>query len=216
MKQRDAFLEGEGDAWFQRNTGKADAQFDSQSDVLLTEISALVPHIDAALPPSILEIGCGDGRRLAWLKDNRKFECFGIEPSERAVEIARRRGIDVRRGTAEQLPFDNRSFDIVVFGFCLYLCDREDLFRIASEADRVLKSSGWLVLLDFYDTAPSMRAYHHREGLFSHKMDYTALFSWHPAYTVFSHKLRHHSDGGYTDDPQEWVATSVLRKHQPK
>jgi SAM-dependent methyltransferase len=216
VKQRDAFLEGEGDAWFQRNTGKADAQFDSQSDVLLTEISALVPHIDAALPPSILEIGCGDGRRLAWLKDNRKFECFGIEPSERAVEIARRRGIDVRRGTAEQLPFDNRSFDIVVFGFCLYLCDREDLFRIASEADRVLKSSGWLVLLDFYDTAPSMRAYHHREGLFSHKMDYTALFSWHPAYTVFSHKLRHHSDGGYTDDPQEWVATSVLRKHQPK
>jgi SAM-dependent methyltransferase len=216
VKQRDAFLEGEGDAWFQRNTGKADAQFDSQSDVLLTEISALVPHIDAALPPSILEIGCGDGRRLAWLKDNRKFECFGIEPSERAVEIARRRGIDVRRGTAEQLPFDNRSFDIVVFGFCLYLCDREDLFRIASEADRVLKSSGWLVLLDFYDTAPSMRAYHHREGLFSHKMDYTALFSWHPAYTVFSHKLRHHSDGGYTDDPQEWVATSVLRKHQRK
>lgn len=164
MKQRDAFLEGEGDAWFQRNTGKADAQFDSQSDVLLTEISALVPHIDAALPPSILEIGCGDGRRLAWLKDTRKFECFGIEPSERAVEIARRRGIDVRRGTAEQLPFDNRSFDIVVFGFCLYLCDREDLFRIASEADWVLKSSGWLVLLDFYDTAPSMRAYHHREG----------------------------------------------------
>jgi SAM-dependent methyltransferase len=216
VKQRDAFLEGEGDAWFQRNTGKGDAQFDSQSDVLLTEISALVPHIDAALPPSILEIGCGDGRRLAWLKDNRKFECFGIEPSERAVEIARRRGIDVRRGTAEQLPFDNRSFDIVVFGFCLYLCDREDLFRIASEADRVLKSSGWLVLLDFYDTAPSMRAYHHRDGLFSHKMDYTALFSWHPAYTVFSHKLRHHSDGGYTDDPQEWVATSVLRKHQRK
>jgi SAM-dependent methyltransferase len=216
VKQRDAFLEGEGDAWFQRNTGKADAQFDSQSDVLLTEISALVPHIDAALAPSILEIGCGDGRRLAWLKDNRKFECFGIEPSERAVEIARRRGIDVRRGTAEQLPFDNRSFDIVVFGFCLYLCDREDLFRIASEADRVLKSSGWLVLLDFYDTASSMRAYHHREGLFSHKMDYTALFSWHPAYTVFSHKLRHHSDGGYTDDPQEWVATSVLRKHQRK
>jgi SAM-dependent methyltransferase len=216
VKQRDAFLEGEGDAWFQWNTGKADAQFDSQSDVLLTEISALVPHIDAALAPSILEIGCGDGRRLAWLKDNRKFECFGIEPSERAVEIARRRGIDVRRGTAEQLPFDNRSFDIVVFGFCLYLCDREDLFRIASEADRVLKSSGWLVLLDFYDTAPSMRAYHHREGLFSHKMDYTALFSWHPAYTVFSHKLRHHSDGCYTDDPQEWVATSVLRKHQRK
>lgn len=214
MKQREAFLQGEGDAWFERNTGKAVAQYDPQADLLLAEISTLIPNIDAAASPRILEIGCGDGMRLAWLKENKHFECFGIEPSERAVEIARRRGIDVRRGTAEQLPFDNRSFDIVVFGFCLYLCDREDLFRIASEADRVLKSSGWLVLLDFYDTAPSMRAYHHRDGLFSHKMDYTALFSWHPAYTVFSHKLRHHSDGGYTDDPHEWVATSVLRKHQ--
>lgn len=214
MKQRDAFLQGEGDAWLQRNTGRADAHYEPQSDALLAEIAELEPQIDSARQTNVLEIGCGDGRRLAWLKDHRKFECFGIEPSERAVEIARSRGIDVRRGTAEQLPFDDGSFDIVVFGFCLYLCDREDLFCIASEADRVLRNPGWLLLQDFYDAAASVRAYHHREGLFSHKMDYTTLFSWHPDYTVFSHKLRHHSDGGYTDDPQEWVATSVLRKHQ--
>jgi ubiquinone/menaquinone biosynthesis C-methylase UbiE len=212
VKQRDAFLDSEGDAWFRRNTGQSDASYNPDSDLLLAEICAIAPLILTQSPPRILEIGCGAGMRLSWLTENRNFQSFGIDPSERAVEAARVRGIDVRRGTADQLPFDDRSFDIVVFGFCLYLCDREDLFRIAAEAHRVLKSSGWLLLLDFYDKAHSARAYHHRAGLFSHKMDYTSLFTWHPDYTVYSHKLRHHSAGGYTDDPQEWVATSVVRK----
>jgi SAM-dependent methyltransferase len=213
MKQRDVFLESEGDAWFQRNTGRGDAPYEPDSDVLLAEIRTIARSFLANSPPCILEIGCGAGMRLAWLKENRNFQCFGVEPSERAVAVARSRGIDVRRGTADNLPFDDHSFDIVVFGFCLYLCDREDLFRIAAEADRVLKTSGWLLLLDFYAKAHSARAYHHRPGLFSHKMDYTALFTWHPNYTLYAHHVRHHSQGGYTDDPHEWVATSVVRKN---
>jgi ubiquinone/menaquinone biosynthesis C-methylase UbiE len=215
MKQRDAFLESEGDAWFERNTTGADAHFDPDSDLLLAEILLLSPESRAARERStrILEIGCGDGSRLAWLQENRSYRCFGLDPSEKAVAAARERGIDARQGTAEELPFDDASLDIVVFGFCLYLCDREDLFRIACEADRVLKDSGWLLILDFYTLRPMKREYHHRAGLFSYKMDYTTLFSWHPAYTVYSHKLCHHAGGGYTDDPQEWIATSVLRKN---
>src|SRR5207253_396680 len=101
---------------------------------------------------------------------------------------------------AEQLPFDDKKFDIVIFGFCLYLCDREDLFRIASEADRVLKNPGWLLILDFYSPAPLKRDYHHRSGLFSYKMDYRTLFLWNSSYTNFSHKVCHHSENTYTDD----------------
>jgi len=103
-------------------------------------------------------------------------------------------------------------FDIVVFGFCLYLCDREDLFRIAQEADRVLKPDGWLIIHDFFAKTPTRREYHHKPGLFSYKMDYRRLFDWHPAYTCFSDELNHHGRREFTDDPQEWVATSVLRK----
>jgi SAM-dependent methyltransferase len=212
VKQRDVFLESEGDAWFRRNTGRPEAQYDPQADTLLIEICTIAPQILTGAP-RILEIGCGAGMRLAWLKDNRNCQCYGIEPSQRAVEAATARGLDVRKGTADQLPFEEGSFDIVAFGFCLYVCDREDLFRIAAEADRVLADSGWLLLLDFYDKAHSARAYHHRAGLFSHKMDYTTLFTWHPAYTVYSHRLRDHREGGYTDAPEEWVATSVLRKN---
>jgi ubiquinone/menaquinone biosynthesis C-methylase UbiE len=147
------------------------------------------------------------------LSEQRRCRCYGIDPSERAVEHAVRRGVVAERGTAERLPFDDAQFDIVIFGFCLYLCDREDLFRIAYEADRVLRNPGWLVILDFYSPTPFRRDYHHRSGVFSYKMDYQTLFAWHPGYTSYSHKVHHHAQGGYTDDPTEWAATSVLRKN---
>lgn len=118
----------------------------------------------------------------------------------------------MRQGTAEQLPYADQSFEIVIFGFCLYLCDREDLFRIACEADRVLKSPGWLLIHDFYSPTPSKHDYRHYAGLFSYKMDYRTLFTWHPAYTTYSHRVRDHAHGGWTDAAEEWVATSVLRK----
>ena len=38
--------------------------------------------------------------------------------------------------------------------------------------------------------------------------------TWHPDYECMTHKVRHHSEVGYTDAPDEWVAVSVLRKYQ--
>ncbi len=210
MKQKDIFLESEGDAWIKRNASAVGTRRLPESDPILVDI------LELPLAPGktkVLEIGCGDGTRLGWLKENRGFDCYGVEPSGRAVEVARGRGITACQGTADRLPFDDSTFDVVIFGFCLYLCDREDLFRIAHEADRVLKNPAWLLILDFYSPTPLRREYHHRAGLFSHKMDYRTLFTWNPGYTNFSHKVHHHVDGVYTDDRAEWMATSVLRKN---
>jgi ubiquinone/menaquinone biosynthesis C-methylase UbiE len=161
----------------------------------------------------VLEIGCGDGTRLAWIRNNLNADCYGIEPSAQAVAAACVKGINARQGTADTLPFDNQFFDIVIFGFCLYLCDRGDLFRIASEADRVLRSPGWLMVLDFFNPTQKAREYHHRTGVQSYKMDYRRLFIWHPDYECMTHKVRCHDEASYTDDPDEWVAVSVLRKY---
>ena len=212
MSQKDVFLDGEGDAWFERNSGSSAAQEFPAGDRLLAALLQLVEPA-ATTGARILEIGCGEGARLEWLTAQRGCICSGIDPSARAVAAAVQRGIDARRGTAERLDFADRAFDIVAFGFCLYLCDREDLFRIACEADRVLRNPGWLLIYDFYSDEPRRREYHHRSGLFSHKMDYRRLFSWHPGYSIYSHQLLHHVTGGYTDDRDEWVAVSVLRKH---
>lgn len=211
MKQKDAFLESEGDAWFTRNEHVLNTRKLPDSDSLLGEILCLPSSQRRGL--KVLEIGCGDGSRLNWLKENLRYECYGIEPSIQAVRVAESHGVDAQVGTADTLPFNDSMFDIVIFGFCLYLCDREDLFRIAAEADRVLKSPGWLLIKDFYSPTPLKREYHHRLGLFSYKMDYRTLFTWNPSYTCYSHKVTHHAEHDYTDDSNEWVATSVLRKN---
>ena len=160
----------------------------------------------------ILEIGCGGGTRLNWLKNNLNADCYGVEPSAKAVAAACAKGIRAKQGTADALPFDTGSFDIVIFGFCLYLCDREDLFRIASEADRVLRTPGWLTILNFFSPIPRVKNYHHRTGVQSYKMDYRTLFDWHPDYECMVHKVSHHGESRHTDDRDEWVSVSVLRK----
>lgn len=210
MKQKDIFLKSEGDAWFSRNQKSISEKKLPDDDFILTEILEILPAYPDGI--KVLEIGCGDGTRLAWLKNNANVECYGIDPSAQAVAVACDKGIHAVQGTADVLEFDTGSFDLVIFGFCLYLCDRDDLFKIASEANRVLRKPGWLLILDFYSDTPKIRNYHHTNGVQTYKMDYRKLFSWHPDFDCLTHKVRHHSSAAYTDDQNEWVGISVLRK----
>ena len=214
MKQKEIFLQSEGNAWFMRNQQHIASRKLPEDDSLLQELLHILPVNTGEGRIKVLEIGCGDGTRLAWIKNNLNADCFGIDPSAHSIAAACAKGINAQQGTADLLSFDSQSFDIIIFGFCLYLCDREDLFRIASEADRVLRSPGWMMILDFYSPIPRARTYHHRPGVKSYKMDYRTLFTWHPDYECMTHQIRHHSKSSYTDDPDEWVAVSVLRKCQ--
>lgn len=216
MKQKDIFLGGEGNAWFTRNAAAMAKHELPGSDPLLIELLSLKSHLaGGGGPVNVLEVGCGPGLRLDWLQRKMGWECYGIDPSDEAVKQANSAGVHAEVGTADQLPFADKSFDVVIFGFCLYLCDRDDLFKIAAEADRVLKNPGWLLLKDFYSPTPLAREYHHKAGVYSYKMDYKTLFTWNPDYSVYSHRVAHHMGDVYTDDRQEWVATSVLRKCRP-
>lgn len=212
MKQKDMFLESEGDAYFTRNQGAAARKL-PDDDALLREVLDLL-SVSANTKLRVLEIGCGDGTRLVWLQNNLNADCHGIDPSALAVAAARSKGIDAQVGTADALAFENQSFDILIFGFCLYLCDRDDLFRIANEADRVLRSPGWLLIMDFFSPVPKAKIYHHRPGVLSYKMDYRTLFTWHPDYQCVTHKVRHYGEATYTDIADEWIAVSILRKYQ--
>lgn len=213
MQQKDIFLKSEADAWFKRNQGAiAQRNFATDDPVTAAIIDIAAQASPEGRPLRILEVGCGEGSRLSWLADQLSADAYGVEPSSMAVEQALAKGVKAVRGTADTLPYESGFFDIVIYGFCLYLCDRQDLFRIAQEADRVLRADAWLVIHDFFATTPVRREYHHKPGVFSYKMDYRKLFDWHPAYTCFSHKVGPHGQAGFTDDAAEWVSTSVLRK----
>jgi SAM-dependent methyltransferase len=207
--QKETFLTSEGDAWFERNESALKAR-DWSTDPVCQQIRQLAQ----GRPLRVLEIGCGDGSRLHHLQTTQLHKVSGVDPSGKAVERAVERGVDVKRATADVLPFTTASFDVVVFGFCLYVCDDRDLFRVASEADRVLADSGWLLILDFDAPAVVYRPYHHAAGVMSRKMDYKSMFLWHPAYTLAAYQKSHHHTHQWTDDAGDWISLSCMRKHQ--
>jgi SAM-dependent methyltransferase len=207
-KQKDTFLASEGDAWYARNAAALGSRNWSEDPV-----SRKVRDLFQGERARVLEIGCGDGSRLAYLQGAQGHAVTGVDPSAKAVECANARGVRATQSTADALDFPDASFDVVIFGFCLYLCDDEDLLRIAQQADRVLANPGWLLILDFDAAAPTYRPYHHVPGLHSRKMDYKAMFLWHPAYTLAAYDKFHHETHGWTDEAGEWVSVACLRKH---
>src|SRR6266849_4685768 len=174
MKQKDIFLESEGNAWLERNREKL-GQFDSISEII----------DDMGLKPtSVLEVGCANGWRLAKLRDKYGCEIMGIEPSLQAgIEGAALR-VPVMQGTASMLPFPPDMFDLIIFGFCLYLTDPSDWLRIAAEADSILKDGGHIFIHDFETFASHAREYEHRGGILSYHIDWSILWLGHPGYYV--------------------------------
>ena len=204
MKQRAAFSEGEGDAWFERNRSKLVVG----PDEMERAIEALQIR-----PQRILEIGCSNGHRLEKLRARFNAECVGLDPSQQAIANGRASFpcLSLNVGTADSLKFDDGAFDLIIFGFCLYLCDPSDYFQIVAEADRVLSDPGWLIIYDFFASSPRRRPYSHREGLYAHRMEFSQLFTSNPAYRLLARHYCEHSPE-LTYEPDEAVTMDILRK----
>ncbi|MBL4759715.1 MAG: class I SAM-dependent methyltransferase [Mariprofundaceae bacterium] len=207
--QKSIFLEGEGDAWYARNKVALAARKLPGDDAVLTELISIFPCFSEL---RILEVGCGGGERLVWLKSQGADVC-GIDPSKEAIDIVVGKGVKANVGTADKMPYESNIFDIVIVGFCLYLCDRHDLFKISAEVDRVLKPNAWVVILDFYSKTHASNAYAHAGGLSSFKMDYSSIFTWHPYYFLVVQKIIDHNDfRNLTDVEDDMMSLQVLRK----
>jgi len=98
----------------------------------------------------VLEIAVGTGRNLPFYPQDIRLT--GIELSPEMLAIARKRQRELGReaefesGDAQALRFDDESFDSVVC--TLSLCTIPDERRALSEAFRVLRPGGRLLLLE--------------------------------------------------------------------
>ena len=114
------------DAWFAKNANV----FESE---LLAEKHFLTD------PENTVSIGCGTG-----LFEERHGIPRGVEPAEGMAGLARRRGIDVKIGSAEDIPFGDEQFNGVLLGTILsYVKDRP---KAVAEAYRILKHGGHVVV----------------------------------------------------------------------
>lgn len=207
--QKQIFEASEGDCWFERNKKACMDQLPTSDKVV-----DIFQHIEIA-PKKVLEIGCSNGHRLNLIQTLFGAQCWGIDPSGSAIQDGEKRypALSLNVGTADNLPFEPNFFDTVIFGFCLYLCDRSDLFKIAYAADRCLQDTGTLVITDFMPPVPIKNKYAHCQDVFSFKMDYAKMFLWNPAYIQIASEIYTHAGFALRDIPNERVATTVLRKN---
>ena len=122
VKYSDAY-----DEWFEKN-----------SDLYEAELEA----IRQLIPPSEIkgvEIGVGSGKFAIPLGIE-----IGVEPSEKMAIKARKQGIKVYPGIAEDLPFPDGRFDFVLM--VTTICFVDDVIKSFREAFRVLKSGGCIII----------------------------------------------------------------------
>lgn len=77
----------------------------------LRQVAAQIPH-----GASVLDVGCSDGRLLAWLRDVRAVDGRGIELDPARVAQAVARGLSVVQGDADRdlAAFPGQSVDYAI------------------------------------------------------------------------------------------------------
>jgi ubiquinone/menaquinone biosynthesis C-methylase UbiE len=102
----------------------------------------------------ILEVATGTGAQLVSLAQrNRSGRTAGVELADGMLAQTRKRlraagltSVELVRGDALRLPFDDDSFDLLVNAYMLDLLAREDIVRALAEFKRVMRPGGRLVL----------------------------------------------------------------------
>ena len=91
---------------------------------------------------SVLDVGCGTGRSLSWLsRQDPELALFGIEPAQAMLDLAAKKlpQAHLRVGSGENLPFDDKSIDVVTAASILHHVDDPD--RVISEMLRVARKA---------------------------------------------------------------------------
>ena len=119
----------------------ADAYLDGFAGLTLPAVPSLIEAAGLKPGQRVLEVGSGPGHIASALAETG-IEVTGIDFSGAMVEVARTRYPELafQEANAENLPFDDESFDAVVSSFVVHhLARPEIVFR---EVRRVLKPGG--------------------------------------------------------------------------
>ena len=111
---------------------------------------------------NVLDVGCGTGRLIRLLKD-RGAIVTGADVSEQMIKITAKKFPDIKvvSSDIENLPFEDKSFDVVVAAFVIvHLGSLQQAF---DEVYRVIKDGGIFILTNINQKkAPKLKT--DREG----------------------------------------------------
>ena len=100
----------------------------------------------------ILEVGCGRGGGSAWIARTQKARSVtGIDISKNAIDLCqklhRHESLKYLQGDAENLPFSDESFDIVINVESSHTYP--SISKFIQEVTRVLRPNGYFSIVDF-------------------------------------------------------------------
>lgn len=151
---------------FDRYADKYEEWFSTFKTVYDTEVEAIrgiMPKTgtDGTKEPKGLEIGAGSGLFAARLGVK-----YGVEPSHAMLEKSLKRGIKMKYGVAEALPYMDESFDYTLM--VTAVCFLDSLDAALDEIHRVLKPGGWAIFGFVDKDSPLGKTYreHKEEDVF--------------------------------------------------
>lgn len=136
---------------FEKYSDAYDEWFEKNRDVYHAELEVIRQLIPSSGTNGV-EVGVGSGKFAAPLGIK-----IGVEPSKKMARKARKLGINVYSGIAEELPFPDGRFDFVLM--VTTICFVDDVVQSFREAFRVLRPSGSIVLGFIDKESPLGRRY---------------------------------------------------------
>jgi ubiquinone/menaquinone biosynthesis C-methylase UbiE len=212
--QREAFIQYEADAWFERNL-VAIKHYNVQEDPVVKLLNRY-----SLQPKNLIELGCSAGHRLNGIKASfPDCDVSGIEPSKKAIEKGKStyRSIKFHQGVADNLlGYDSGSMDVVIVGFIFCLIDREVIFKTVSEIDRILKNHGSLILIDFFSESTLKLSYKHISDFdaYTYKQNYEDIFISSRMYYLLDKSTLNHTTKrpDASEDYYNKYSISLLKK----
>jgi len=119
---------------------------ENHQDKVIENLKQLFPNLKRA---KILDLGCGMGGFLVAMK-RLGYEIIGLDPNPEYLEIAKLRAkrysfnLELIQGYGENLPFSDKSFDLVYCAEVLEHCQNPE--KVLGEIYRVLKDDGAVYL----------------------------------------------------------------------
>jgi SAM-dependent methyltransferase len=117
--------------------------------------SLFVMDLDGIEPGRLLDVGCGDGTRIAQLR-NLGWQVYGQDLDPAAIRYARETlGLQAFLGQLENAPFPGASFDCVTLNHVVEHV--HDPIRLLEQSRRFLKKGGRLVMI-----TPNVESFAHK------------------------------------------------------
>ena len=136
--------------------------------------------------PKILDVGCGCGCSVNYLKE-KGMDARGVDYSEEIINLGKKTytGIDLKVMDANNLEFPHNYFDLILFECSLSVM--ENTKKILSSSINILKEDGLLLISDFFLKESDLY-----EGVYT--MDY-----WNKLFDDLDLEIAH-----FQDKSKEW------------